>query len=369
MWVQFAGDGVLGSVYLLLAAALVYLWVRARSALPMPWLYTTAAIFSFMCGVSHWVSVATHWSPFSWAGATVKTVCALASLATIISFIYLLPDIVAKLIEAHRAREILLAELETRTGELDTLAINLADSRAQAESARAEAARASRMKSDFISLVSHEMRTPTTALMLSVGRLQQIDPTSPEGRELAQRVARASARLVRISQTLLDYASLRAGESAPKLAPVRIDELVDGTVAQLHARAAAKGIALRVQRQADGLTIISDKQLVELALRHLIENAVDCTRVGSVEVSVSAVGPKVAVEVRDTGPGLPERVKRTLFEPFEPGEAVAQKHAPGLGLGLALIRRVVTSLGGSIDLIDTSERGTAFAIVLPRGVQ
>lgn len=359
-------DGILGVVYLALAAALVRLVKRAGDAAPAPWMYWASAGFSVTCGLTHLVSIATHWSPFSWPGALVKTVCALASLITIVLFVWMLPAITGKLLEAHRARRILEAELAGSTGKLDALAGELAVSRAEAEAAREDATRASRMKSDFIALISHELGTPTTALRVGVDLLKSEPLDSEHGRDIVRRIGRASARLLHISQTMLEYASLHAGAAPIKLEPVSLADLVRDIVDQWRSHAHAKGLELRLKAPARDVAIKTDVRLLRLALSHLVRDAVEFTRVGAIDVAIVDESGRIVVTVRDTGPGLPTEVQRQIFEPFVHGEPVRHKHTPGLGLGLAVVRRAISGLGGSVELVETGERGTTFAVVLPR---
>jgi signal transduction histidine kinase len=366
LWMNILSDGVLGVVYLVLAVALVRLVRSAGKAAPAPWMYWASAIFSVTCGLTHLASIATRWSPFSWTGAVLKTSCALASLVTIVLFVLALPAIIAKLAEAHRARGILQTELASRTGELDTLATELAASRAEAEAAREDATRASRMKSDFISLISHELGTPATALRLGVELLNAEPFDSERGKDMARRVGRASERLLHISQTMLDYASLHAGGAPTRLEQISLNDLVRDIADQWRSRATAKGITLRFDTSPRKLSVRTDAQLLRLALSHLVRDAVEFTQSGTVEVAIVDETRGIVVTVRDTGPGLPEEVQRRLFDPFVHGEPIQRKHAPGLGLGLAIVRHAIAGLAGSVELIETSERGTTFAVVLPR---
>jgi signal transduction histidine kinase len=96
-----------------------------------------------------------------------------------------------------------------------------------------------------------------------------------------------------------------------------------------------------------------------------VDNAVKFTERGSVDVTLTTRPDGLAVEVRDTGPGIPEEKLATIFEPFEHLEAVRHKHTPGIGLGLAVVRELVQSLGGRIDVMSRLGEGSVFTVVLP----
>ena len=364
---HYAADYVLGGVYLTLAAALVYLVSRARAAVPAPALYVAAAAFSIACGLTHLIAPATRWSPTSWAGAGVKVACAIASLTTIALFIRMLPDIVSKLLEAQRARTVLEAELAGRAGELGELAEELAESRHRADVACAEAERASRMKSDFLSLVAHELRTPVTILKLNTQEAVAV-PIDGNGGERAERITSASERLLRISETLLAYAALHAGVATVQLRDVDVATVARRVVDGFELQARANGRRLTLSIPSERERALADAQLLRVVLEHLVDNAIRYGGRSDVSVEILDGKYELSVLVRDRGPGLPTEVRERLFEPFVTGESVVYNHAPGLGIGLALVRQAVIGMGGRIELQETAGGGTTFVVFLPRNI-
>jgi signal transduction histidine kinase len=109
----------------------------------------------------------------------------------------------------------------------------------------------------------------------------------------------------------------------------------------------------------------SDRRLVRLVLANLLDNALKFTERGEVEVALAETAAGVTLSVRDTGPGISPDQQSVIFEPFEHVEPVDRKHTPGLGLGLAVVRELVQSLGGQIGLVSQVGRGSTFTVVLP----
>jgi signal transduction histidine kinase len=280
---------------------------------------------------------------------------------------------VRNLASMKRTRDILRRELATQLGDVETLAQELADSRRELAGAletmrvaRDQALYASQAKSRFLSLVSHELRTPLTTLDLQLQLLQRDMPRlTPRQQEMVTRMMGASARLLDLIESLLEYTRVESGRLAVRIEPIDLPALAEEVADDLRPRAEKRGLELRLRTAFQIPPLECDRRLVRLILVNLVENALKYTERGFVEVSTHADGAHHHIRVEDSGCGIPLHSQTRVFEPFEQVEPISHKHSPGVGLGLALVREVVDSLGGSIELRSVPERGSIFAVTLP----
>lgn len=278
---------------------------------------------------------------------------------------------VANHVALKRAGDVLRGALATRAHDIEEMARELAKRKAQleaaldaAQAARELAERASRVKSDFLRLVSHELRTPLGSIYLQI-ELLGLDPAGEAGQEAIERLRRGAQRLEALVDGLLTYA--RAERGGLKVEPAAIDvaALVVQIADELRPEAEAKGLALAVEAAPGMPPLRSDAELVALVLRNLVGNATKFTERGGVRVEASHDGAAHRLVVADTGRGIAPDIQPRIFEPFVQGETTRQKHLPGVGLGLALVRQVVEILGGQVHLISIPGEGSTFTVVLP----
>jgi signal transduction histidine kinase len=281
---------------------------------------------------------------------------------------------VGNLVGMKRARDVLLREAEGRQAGLEVLAREVSLRKREAEAAaelartaRDQAEHATRVKSHFLRMVSHELRTPLTPLILNLAVLRR-DPThplTPEQEALAGKIAESANRLRNLIEAILEYSGLLSVPRPAQVEALDLAALVAEVTAEAEPEARRKGLALRLTNTPDLTPLFSDRRLARLVLANLLDNAVKFTDRGEVEVTVTSAWGGVAVAVRDTGPGIPPERHEAIFEPFEHVEPVQRKHTPGIGLGLAVVRELVRSLGGRIEVESQVGRGSTFTVVLP----
>ncbi|MBD8656692.1 sensor histidine kinase N-terminal domain-containing protein [Oxalobacteraceae sp. CFBP 13730] len=207
---------------------------------------------------------------------------------------------------------------------------------------------------NFVADAAHELRTPLAALRLQAQSLDRAD--TPEARQVA--VGRLTAgidRATRLVEQLLILArqeATAAEGSAAKTRPVDLADLARRTAADLASVAAAKGVDLGLQ-QADPASVDGQPDALQILLRNLVDNAVKYTPGGgTVDISVLSGAGTVAVQVEDSGPGIPPDERERVFDRFY---RVAGSEAAGSGLGLAIIKAIAERHGAVLTL-DASER-------------
>lgn len=253
--------------------------------------------------------------------------------------------------EAKRALEAANESLEQRVHER-TLA--LADALAEAE-------RATASKSRFVAAASHDLLQPLSAAKLFLASLDAAG-TEAERRTAVARIRSAFDSVESILGALLDISRLDSGQGAITLATIPLDALFARLGAEFRAMAEQKGLVLHVVPSR--LAVLSDATYLRRIVQNLLANAVSYTRTGKVLLGARRLPGAVRIEVWDTGPGIPEADRRTVFREFRrlPGS----EGAGGLGLGLAIVERACTLLRHPVGLVSVEGRGTGFRVTVPR---
>jgi signal transduction histidine kinase/HAMP domain-containing protein len=211
---------------------------------------------------------------------------------------------------------------------------------------------------EFVSNAAHELRTPLTTIIGAIEVLQAGAKDDPRERDrFLTHIEREAERLARLARALLTLARAHAGQERPRLdlVPVAslLNELADGT-------RAGDGLAVEVECPPE-LVASVNRDLLEQALRNLADNAVKHTPSGRVVLRAYASGTAVNIEVEDTGVGMTAETQQHVFDRFYRGQ---DRDAEGFGLGLAIVRQAVRTLGGHIDLDSAPGQGTRIRIVL-----
>ena len=210
---------------------------------------------------------------------------------------------------------------------------------------------------EFVSNAAHELRTPLTTIIGAVEVLQAGAKEDPAERDrFLAHIERESGRLARLARAMLTLARAHSGQEPPRAEAVELGPLLREVAAGLHPHA---GVVVDVE-VTDGLAVEANRDLLEQALRNLGENAAKHTARGSVTLRAYGDGNTVTVEVEDSGPGMSPEVQRHVFDRFYRGE----RDAHGFGLGLAIVRESVRTLGGRIELDSSPGEGTVFRILL-----
>ncbi|MDB5098514.1 MAG: integral rane sensor hybrid histidine kinase [Cyanobacteria bacterium RYN_339] len=222
-------------------------------------------------------------------------------------------------------------------------------------------------KDEFLSVASHELKTPLSAIkgFASLLESQHGQVLPPDGRTYLANIGQAADRLARLVNDLLDLTSIRLGKLA--LAPQACDVglLVEDVLESMGPLALARGITLAADLQARP-TVALDYDRMGQVLTNLVGNAIKFTPPGGrVDVVTSRDGAGLRMEVRDTGPGIPAQDFSRLFRPFSQLDMGSTRAAGGTGLGLAISKALVEGHHGTIGLTSTPGAGSTFWFTLP----
>lgn len=239
------------------------------------------------------------------------------------------------------------------------------------EEASESAFAASAAKSEFLALMSHEVRTPLSAIMGFAGILAQTDLNAKQRRYI-ETINRAGTGLVDLLNGILDYTKAESGTVKLERIPWAPALLVHEAMELMSIRALEKGLQLNFDNQLpDTLTLFGDPTRVRQILLNLLSNAVKFTPQGFVTVRAAwqpeteqSERGRLTLEVIDTGPGIPADKIPLLFQAFSQADAATTRRHGGTGLGLAVCRRLTDLLGGTIELQSTPGSGCVFTFEL-----
>jgi PAS domain S-box-containing protein len=228
-----------------------------------------------------------------------------------------------------------------------------------------EAERASRAKTDFMGVMSHELRTPMNAV-LSCALLLSQSRLDPVQRRTLGVLEDAGRQMLAVLNDLLDLSSLNADKVRIEREPVSVLRLIEDAAVIWASEVKAKGLSLSVMIDPS----LSQSRSIDAArllqvIGNLVANAIKFTTEGSISIQAWPERGKngeerVAIEVEDTGPGVPEEAAQRIFSPFEQADVSAKRRHGGLGLGLYVARRLCVAMGGDIELETKPERGSRF---------
>jgi signal transduction histidine kinase len=230
----------------------------------------------------------------------------------------------------------------------------------------ADAAQAA--KDEFLASVSHELRSPMTAI-LGFAELLRDRASSEEDLETLDTIKRNGELLLEIVDELLDLSKLEAGKFQIELGPCSPRVVVNDVVLLLRQRAKTKGLSLEAACEASLPNLIrSDALRLRQIVVNLASNAIKFTEQGGVLIRLQSIDcpkPELLIEVADTGVGIEADSIESLFEPYVQAHSSIARRYGGAGLGLAISRRLARLLGGEITVSSTPGVGSTFRLSLP----
>jgi two-component system phosphate regulon sensor histidine kinase PhoR len=230
-----------------------------------------------------------------------------------------------------------------------------------------ELRRLERVRQDFLANVSHEFKTPLTAIQgfaetLLGGALE--DPKN--NRRFLEIIREHSARLARLTDDLLKLARIEAGKLEVQFSPVNVADLVEGCAEVTLLKAARKQIALNIDVPPALPAVRGDAALLHDVLQNLLDNAIQYTSAGGkVDVNAAANGHEVVVTVSDTGVGIPSVDQERIFERFYRVDAARSREEGGTGLGLSIAKHIVEAHAGRIWVESEVGLGSKFSFSVP----
>lgn len=228
-------------------------------------------------------------------------------------------------------------------------------------------------KSEFVSLASHQLRTPLTAINWYVEMLQRKDtgPLSEKQARYLGEIYTGSQRMVELVNALLNVSRLDMGTIPVEFSSVNLGELVQAVLKEQESQALTRRIAVENSFHYGNPLVTTDEKLMRMVFQNLISNAIKYTSEGGhVKVSItnSTKADTLLITVADTGWGIPKNEQQKIFTKLYRADNVKTKNTEGTGLGLYVVKSVVEKLDGTIRLESEENKGTTFFIELPRKI-
>lgn len=226
-----------------------------------------------------------------------------------------------------------------------------------------DARRVEAVRRDFVAAASHELKTPVAAILASSHALQlALEKNDAAAQRFAGQVERSAGQLARLVTDLLDLSRLESLSGEPE--SVQLDEVVAEEIRRIQTIAEQAG--LKVESQLQPAVVMGSRADLGLAVRNLLDNAVRHTPAGgSVDIRVNGQNGDVAVEVTDTGEGIPRRELPRIFERFYRVDTARARATGGTGLGLAIVKHVAERHGGTVSAESELGVGSKFVLRLP----
>ena len=215
----------------------------------------------------------------------------------------------------------------------------------------------------FVGNAAHELRTPLALMQARLDLYMSTDhgDSCPETAETIAMMREQTERLSRMVRTLLDMSELKA---VPRNDRIQLAPMIEEVLADLSPLAEKSGVTL--SQSGEDLWITGSDVLVYRAIFNLVENAVKYNRPGgSVSAAVSRRGEEAMIEIKDTGCGIPEDFRESVFQPFFRVDKSRSREKGGVGLGLSLVWEIAHLHGGDVRVRESGESGTAIELTLP----
>jgi signal transduction histidine kinase len=272
---------------------------------------------------------------------------------------------------ARRALETRHLRLAAKAYQAD-LEITVAERTAQLKEALARAESAEKLKSNFLSLLSHELLTPLTPLLGYLSLLVEggLGPLTREQQEAVESAQQDALRLAKQVEGLLTFVEFDRGVRALSLAVTHLLPVVTEQIEAAAKQAAKKGVRIECAVQEPLPPVKLDRSRMGLALAHLLDNAVKFTAAeGTVTVSasekVTPAGARVELSVKDTGIGIPSEALSRIFDQFFQVDVSKTRSHDGIGMGLALVKVICDAHGFPLSVESVPDHGTTVRVIIP----
>jgi PAS domain S-box-containing protein len=235
-----------------------------------------------------------------------------------------------------------------------------------------ELKRIDRMKSEFVSTVSHELRTPLTSIRGSLGLISGgVAGQLPDAVKTLVGIAKSNCeRLIRLINDILDIEKIESGKMTLDLQVMELKPLLEQALAANEGYGTAKDVSLNLHCSEEDILVRADNDRLTQVVTNLLSNAMKFSPAGGiVDIIVERVESGVRVEVRDSGPGIPEEFRKRIFQKFSQADSSDTRQKGGTGLGLNISRAIIERLGGSIGFETRTGAGTTFYFELPEWVE
>jgi signal transduction histidine kinase len=213
--------------------------------------------------------------------------------------------------------------------------------------------------------VSHELKTPLTAIRMFAETLLMARSRPETREEYLQTIVNESERLTRLINNVLDFSKIEQGTKIYRMEPQELTEVVESVARVLEYPLLQQGFALKLKLER-GIIVLADRDAMQQALLNLLSNAMKYSGDSrAILLTLSASDGEACVSVVDRGCGIPAGEHNKIFQKFYRAEGARHEHIPGTGLGLTIVEHVVAAHGGRVAVTSAPGNGSTFSLILP----
>jgi len=228
-------------------------------------------------------------------------------------------------------------------------------------------AQANRLKTEFVSIASHQLRTPLTGIKWTINLIHQSkDLPHKELLERIDEIKENNQRMIKLVNDLLDVARVEQGRLTLKPQKTLLDEIIHSLMEEYKALAKASNLKLILESESELPPLIMDPQGISLVFRNLLDNAIRYTKGGGIiRIKLTKKPNLIRCEIQDNGVGIPEKDQKNIFQKFFRSQNVLKYQTVGTGLGLFIAKAVIEESKGKIGFWSEENKGTTFWFELP----
>jgi signal transduction histidine kinase/ActR/RegA family two-component response regulator len=365
LWLNVGSDALIAGSYFTIPVALLYFVRHRAKEIPYAWIPLMFGAFILLCGATHAMEIWTVWNPLYREAGALKLVTGIVSFATLASLVWIMPR--AMLLQTPRQ---LQAQVDARTAELVALNAALRVEIAARDDAEQQLRLANQRKDEFLAVLAHELRNPLAPIKNSLKLLDTpgvLDNQRQWGRKV---IARQVHRMALLLDDLLDVSRITRGRLDLKIQSVDLGSLIGSAVETATPLMDAKRHTFEVQIPKEPITVQVDPLRVSQAVANLLTNAAKYTDEGGfIVLAVHTEPGALDIVVKDTGIGFEATKIPAMFEMFTQIAPPGEHPEGGLGIGLALVKGLVSLHGGTVEAASAGlGQGAEFTIHLPSSV-
>jgi len=233
----------------------------------------------------------------------------------------------------------------------------------------ARIAEANRMKSEFVSIVSHQLRTPLSALKWSLDlfRTKRLGDINEKQREYLDIINESSTKMIKLVNDLLNVTRIDQGRLVMQIKPFSVEDLIEEIVKEMAMFAKGNNVEIRFKNNKKLPAVYADPDKIRMVIQNLIDNAIKYSKKegGSVDIRAEKNEKMIKVSIKDNGVGIPEFLQKEVFGKFFRGDTLVRQKVEGTGLGLFIAKGFVRLSGGQIDFDSKEGKGSNFWFTIP----
>jgi chemotaxis family two-component system sensor kinase Cph1 len=357
-WLYIVSNLVIAAAYFSIPLLLFYLIKKAGNRLPFQNVFWLFVLFIMACGFTHVFDALMFWYPVYRVSALMLAITAMISTAAVIGLYKVLPH--ALLLKSPAYLEQVIHQ---RTSELEAANKILIQTNNELEEAKTTMEKLLKLKDEFISVVSHELKTPVTSLKLYTELLSAKGFQPATGTDAVySKMNGQIQKLTKLINDLLDTTRLDQGLLEYQEENFRLDETLKEIIEQVQLSTAHELIEVEIQP----VNVHADKLRIEQVISNILTNAVKFSH-GQDKIHISLLcADKMAIcKIRDFGKGIPKAEWENVFKKYYRVEQQNSHTFPGLGLGLFVVRNIIENHNGKVWLESEVDKGSTFYFSLP----